>query len=242
VVRLAFALLLAGCNQLFGLDPLEPVGDQPAAVVSYATGSCDACQTRSIAIDTVDARSNGLLLVHVVSTLAGQVIGAPPTISVTFDGRPLTLVTRATIPGDGAKPLLELWKLDDPEVGIHVVEVTVAATAAALIVGATQLEGVADVPVRGFASRGDEGQRATNGIESSAVDLVLDAVCTGGSIEAPGLDQVLLWTELRGDTSSCGNLATSIHPGDATVQLEWSVNANQLDWWLDLAASIAPAQ
>jgi len=240
VVRLALVLLLAGCSQLFGLDPLETQDGEPPAVVAFATGSCDSCQSRSVAINTVEARSNGLLLVHIVSTLAGQTISSPPSISVTYGGQPMILVNRATIPGDGAKPLLELWKLDNPEVGSHDVDVTVASMTASLIVGATEIEGVADDPVRGFASRGGEGQQATNAIASKPTDLVIDAVCTGGSIEAPGLHQVLLWTEVRGNTSSCGNLGTSIRTGAETVQLDWSVNTNQTDWWLDLAASIAP--
>lgn len=242
MLRLAFVLLLGGCSQLFGLDPLESLDGEPPAVIAFATGSCDSCQSRSLAIDTVEARSNGLLLVHIVSTLAGQTISSPPSISVTFGDQPMTLVTRSTIQGDGSKPLLELWMLENPEVGTHDVDVTVASTTAALLVGATQIEGVADDPVRGFASRGNEGQQATNSIESSPADLVIDAVCTGGSIEAPGLDQVLLWTEFRGNTSSCGNLATSIRAGAETVQLAWSVNRDLADWWLDLAASIAPAR
>lgn len=190
-------------------------------------------------VATQPARSHGLLVAHVASAFAGP--GDPPTsVAVTHNGRPFELVGRAQLQGGTSHPLVEMWMLDEPDVGNFSVDVKLGGTPATLLVGVTQLEGVAAMPIRGIAKFATEGQRVENMIESADGDLVIDAVCAGGSIGSPGLEQTVIWMETRGDVSGCGNLAASIRQGAPTAELQWQVNSNQADWWVDLAASLVP--
>lgn len=238
---IALVPLVAGCDVLFQVRHVEPGPAEPPSVVANGNGNCTDCSTKTVSFTAVAGRPSTMLLVSVAVSEAG---GAPAIASVTYGGMPLSFVLRGTAESSTNHPGLESWLLVEPPPGAAPLTVTLGANAMSLVFGITQVEGTNAVdPVRATKAAGSTalGKDADNAVDSDDLDLVIDAVCAGSSVDTPAQGQTVLYVENLSDAFTCGNLASSVSQGAApSVPVHWSVNGAYADHWIDLAASIAP--
>jgi hypothetical protein len=234
--------LLGGCDILFKLEEVDTSSGTMPAIVQSDSKACTMCDNKSFEVTLSDSVPATLLLVHVASSKSG---GAPAISSVSLGTTALEYRKRGMAASAGAGAVLELWTLTNPPSGISTLTVNLGGTADSLIVGVTEVEGASETtPIRLSLPQGspDMGKSADNLIQSTSHDLVVDAVCAGGTIESPGDSQTLLFLEPVSSAYTCGNLAGSWAPGqDTEVPVHWNVNSGAADHWIDIATSIAPA-
>lgn len=235
--------LCGGCDYVFRLDRVPAAADQPPAVVKGggATDDCATCDKVTLDVTVEPARAHTLLLVSVSASASGTT-AAPAVTSVVLGKASFALVARAS-PTDGSKPAIEQWVLVDPPVGAGSIEVMLAAKVDALVAGVVEIEGASDDPLGSSHGTGStaSGKAADNEVDSAELDLVIDTLCAGTSIDAPGAGQDKLFIRNVTAAQTCGNLGSSSGPGAPTVSVHWDINAASPDHWVDIATSIHPS-
>jgi hypothetical protein len=239
---IVLASSLAGCDSLFQLDHIDGPdgggGGEGGAPAVVATGesNCPSCDSYSLRFSTVPARSHAVLLVSVAVSMNGSGT-SPSSASVSYRGRSLTLVQRGT-----AGPVLEQWELPDPDLGDGTVDVVLEGTADLLFVAAIEIEGARDGdPVRTAATAGNQlSTDADLSLQSVDGDLVVDALCAGTSVDAPGPAQTMLFIDNNTRLANCGNFGASYTSGASNVNLHWDINGDGTDYRVHAGASIAP--
>jgi hypothetical protein len=238
---IAVVPFVAGCDVLFQLRSVDPPPSQPPAVIVTATDSCTDCMSRMIMVTALTGRPSSMLLVSIAVSGGG---GAPAIASVTYGDRPLSFILRSSAISSSSQPGLEQWQLLDPPPGAAPLTVTLGGQASSLVVGVAEIEGTRAVePVRTTTAASSTvlSKDADNTVDSEDLDLVIDAVCSGSSIDSPGPAQTVLYVRNLSAAFTCGNLASSTTDGAApNVGVHWGVNAGFADHWIDLASSIAP--
>jgi len=234
--------LLAGCDLLFSLDHLdEPDGGGgsggPPAIISFNQGNCTLCSSYSLRITSHPGRAHTMLLASVAASMDGGT-ASPAITSVTYDGTPLVFVQRGTVQN---RPFLEQWQLLDPAAGDGMLDVTLAGPTTNLFVGAVEIDGArAGDPVRTSTTNGNQlSTNADTPLQSMDGDLVVDTVCAGTSVDAPGMGQTELFHVNLTAAGTCGNFGQSWTPGALNLNLHWDVNGMGTDYWVLVASSIA---
>jgi hypothetical protein len=234
-VRGLGVLIVAACGRVgFGEAPLVTVG-------ATTSDSCGACSALTTPLVIPPSELDRVLLVGVAIGTNSPVRPAGTATAVALGGLDLALVRRTMLADVTADE--EVWSLVAPPIGRNDLTVTLTAATESLFVGAITLTGASQAaPIRDSAgSAGSSSQDAIGLVASAPLDVVVDFVCGGASIDAPGSSQTQVLVDRGGNITTCGNLAASTSAGAPTVTLEWSVNGAVSDNWIDIATSIEPA-
>lgn len=234
-------VVTAGCDEVLGLDldlTLEP-STAPAVIAAQGAHAMDVAGL-TYPVEIVDGEARVLL----VSLHAGGACGdpAPAAIGVSYGGAPLVRI--ATLTGTPCGPgatVTEQWLLVAPPVGVADVALTLAPTPHVVHSTALSLTGVDPAaPVRNIATGSGTGLASTVTVLSAPGDLVVNAVCQGDGIAAPGGAESLLRIDNVDNSHTLNNSAVSIAPGAApAVTSTWSFTAQ--DEWQTIATSLRPA-
>jgi hypothetical protein len=244
----SLALAIAGCGHIgfgSGTDAsatadgsADSAPPGPPQVITSAIMSNTNAASISYPL-SVDSSVDRVLLVSV--HIAVKLAVAPPVLSVTYGGAPLTLVTFEDVAMGIMEPRTEVWMLVAPPTGTATVAVQLQAVAVTLHSGAVELAGIdPSTPVRTMAQTNGQSGNASAVVTTSPGDLAIDFVGQGTGITTPATGQTAIWVHDVSVNTSLDNTGSSDAMATGTSMTMGWVFAGP-DYWQQIAFAMRPA-
>jgi hypothetical protein len=206
---------------------------EPSTVTFDAIASTTVTSATSTSwTHVVTSTGSNLILIAGVGTGANM---SARTFSATYGGVSMTSIGTSSPSGGPVNGMVQLFYLIAPPTGSNAVKIVASGNAKIrLMVGSLSFTGAAQsAPIHSVNPTSGDDASPSSTVASAAGDMVVDIACTGTGFIGSG--QTLRWMENIDGANYCDNTAQSTAAGAASVNMNYSVNA---DSWAMIGADI----